>query len=379
MATDCPELDLLNPAEVHIRLHYRTLEADRPLPEHDGQQEPNLLDDLISLVHQQETSGQLINPDPDSRNLSLDPRFSVEPISIEESIFRHSGWRITRSQVYAAMCRAYNEGHIGRHRLHNFANCGSGSYVQLSTDRSQVRLVGNYCHDRLCQVCQTAKARIATQVIADHCKGKLVRFLTLTIRHSQTPLKAQIRRLLAAAHELRRTKGWRDHVAGGCYLFEVKWIPATKTWHPHLHFLAETDWISQKWLSEEWHKITGDSYIVDVRPIQDQHALANYVTKYCGKAVDHAVYASPAALSEYIAAIRSVRVLSTFGSWRGLKLRPKVESKVKWINVGRLDNLIARARAGEAYARRWLEAAMRIPPTCGDDHAPTRPPPDRTP
>ena len=42
----------------------------------------------------------------------------------------------------------------------------------------------------------------------------------------------------------------------------------TKTgeWHPHVHMFALLDtWIDQEHLSETWHEITGDSFVVDIR------------------------------------------------------------------------------------------------------------------
>ena len=43
----------------------------------------------------------------------------------------------------------------------------------------------------------------------------------------------------------------------------------TKEWHPHIHIFALiSDWIDQEELSETWHEITNDSYIVDVRRVK---------------------------------------------------------------------------------------------------------------
>ena len=40
----------------------------------------------------------------------------------------------------------------------------------------------------------------------------------------------------------------------------------TGEWHPHVHMFALLDtWIDQEHLSETWHEITGDSFIVDIR------------------------------------------------------------------------------------------------------------------
>ena len=50
--------------------------------------------------------------------------------------------------------------------------------------------------------------------------------------------------------------------------YEIKRGQGSGLWHPHLHMIAgrevEPD---AEMLSREWHEITGDSFIVDVRPI----------------------------------------------------------------------------------------------------------------
>jgi hypothetical protein len=59
-----------------------------------------------------------------------------------------------------------------------------------------------------------------------------------------------------------------DGVVGAVWSYEVKRGDNSGQWHPHLHMiaLAEVE-PSQERLSREWHQITGDSFIVDVRPI----------------------------------------------------------------------------------------------------------------
>lgn len=238
----------------------------------------------------------------------------------------------------------------------------------MTEDRSKVRAVGNYCHDRMCVPCQQARARDAADAVHAYAQGKLIRFATLTIRHSETPLAAQIKRIYTAFKELRRRTFWKDHVKGGVFFFELKLAQDGKLWHPHLHLLIETDWLPQKELAQSWHEITGDSFIVDVRSVPSPAAAAGYVAKYAGKSFDSGVYAIPAKLDELICAIHGVRTHGTFGTWRNCKLHPKTPSTHVWLRVGRLDNFLQRARHGEEHARRWIEALFRNKPeTPGHD------------
>ena len=74
-------------------------------------------------------------------------------------------------------------------------------------------------------------------------------------------------------HKKRHLKGRISEskkALGAVWSYEVKRGSGSGSWHPHVHAI----WLceeppSQAELSSEWLKITGDSYIVDVRPIND--------------------------------------------------------------------------------------------------------------
>ena len=60
-------------------------------------------------------------------------------------------------------------------------------------------------------------------------------------------------------------------------VFIRKHIQRKKTgeWHPHVHMFALLDtWIDQEHLSETWHEITGDSFIVDIRRVKKINNMA---------------------------------------------------------------------------------------------------------
>lgn len=59
---------------------------------------------------------------------------------------------------------------------------------------------------------------------------------------------------------------------GGVHSIEAKRGKNSGLWHPHVHMI----WLchevpDQRKLSEEWRQLTGDSFIVDVRPFHDQN------------------------------------------------------------------------------------------------------------
>lgn len=60
-------------------------------------------------------------------------------------------------------------------------------------------------------------------------------------------------------------------IEGAVWSYEFKRGKNSGEWHPHVHMIVLTskaNQIDQAELSSEWHSLTGDSYIVDVRPIR---------------------------------------------------------------------------------------------------------------
>lgn len=288
------------------------------------------------------------------------PEYQAEPASELESSFRHSGWQPRRRLVWAALLALG----AGKSRLDRFAQCGSHAVVVYSPTRDAYRIQCNHCHDRFCLPCAQARANCAAAAVAAHlatCPTP-VRFVTLTLRHSQTPLADQIKRLYAAFANLRRSQLWRDRVNGGVAFLEIKYNPRSALWHPHLHMLVQTQWLPQKELAERWHAITGDSFIVDVRPIRDTGEVTSYCTKYATKPFDTAAFAVPAALLELMRALRHHRTMFTFGAWRGVSLTkwPAAdEHPDDWHTIARLDELIPKAQRGNAWAAAIILAATR--------------------
>lgn len=298
------------------------------------------------------------------------------PIALaEESSFRHSSWQPSRRRIFAAMQRL----HMPHRRLMAFANCGSSLW--LMRDGSDLSLASNKCRNRFCEAC----AREKRQYLIDgvfHAATKSTdpcRFITLTLRANSTPLRDQIKRLLASFKALRRQPIWAS-VTGGSWFLEVKVGERSNAWHPHLHIIAQgACWIEHKLLSEAWHAITGDSYIVDIRAIHDNARILNYVTKYVCKPASTTTLADPEKLDEFLVAMHAIRSHQLFGTWRAIK--PDPVSLVKPVSVGPFDGLVSRALTGDPDALRWVTAAVRKWPHLAAAWPTVRclPPPDAPP
>ena len=85
----------------------------------------------------------------------------------------------------------------------------------------------------------------------------------------------------------------------------------------HLHVIAEGAYLPATELSAAWHKITGDSFVVDVRSLKSGKDAAYYVSKYVTKGTSVAVWHNIDTAQEWVTATKGVRICSTYGDWRG--------------------------------------------------------------
>lgn len=283
------------------------------------------------------------------------PEFDVQPITPDESSFRHNGWAVRRQQIWKCLVSI----NARDARLSRFANCGSGLWLEKSEAGDDMRLRCNRCHDRWCVPCMNERCLKMRETLCRIMAGEYARFMTFTLRHSQTPLKDQVDRLYRSFNKLRERESWRKHVLGGASFIEIKLASTDGCWHVHLHCLVVGSFWDQKEISREWHAVTGDSSIIDVRAVGDSQHAINYVTKYVTKPADSTVYASPTHLQELVITLAGRRLCATFGTWRGHKLEQDPPDDVKWISVGSIDNLRSKANQGDGDALRWLEAAAR--------------------
>lgn len=277
--------------------------------------------------------------------------FDLARLSPQEASFRHSGWRHRRVLVWEALKRL----HVGSVSLVRFACCGSAAWVQHSESRGRFRVVANLCRCRWCVPCGVAKAARLVRDLLPQVEGLDIRFITLTLRHSDTPLRDQIDRLYRSYTELKSRPLFRDAVDGAAAFFEVK-VGRDGLWHPHLHILAAGRFIDQKDLSREWHKITGDSSIVDIRRPPERRQVLTYVTKYVTKPLDGSVFSDPCRLDEAICALKGRRLCNGSGCLRKLSGDGQEPGVDDWCTVGRFDALCADASAGDPVAVEVLRA-----------------------
>lgn len=291
------------------------------------------------------------------------------PATDTDVLFRHSGWAPRRRCVSQAL--ASLDG--AAHRAARFDSCGSHAWVLRSLeDPGRYRIACNTCRDRFCSPCANSRARRVANAVGIYAVDRELRLVTLTLRQSGSTLKQDIDRLYSSFASLRRRKEWSESQRGGVYFCEIKRRSTDEGWHTHLHVLTEGVWLDKNWLSRAWRKITGDSFIVDIRPCFNPSLAARYVAKYASKGVHGSFYHDPLALREALLAIKGRRLVGKYGSWSELDFGT-TEAAEEWEPVDSLRRLILRSESGEELAATILEILGRSEPTCSGRSPPPSP------
>ena len=171
--------------------------------------------------------------------------------------------------------------------------CGSYLVFHELVDLDENRLArANFCRQpKLCPLCAMRRAAKEVQahapiVIQQVREMNLTPYmLTMTVKGGPDlaerleHLTASWRKLIKNRRRVRtassRNKGGElSTVDGGRYSIEIKRGKNSGLWHPHLHavILCHLKPDAEK-LAQEWHNVTGDSFIIDVRPMHN-HAEA---------------------------------------------------------------------------------------------------------
>jgi hypothetical protein len=195
-------------------------------------------------------------------------------------------------------------------------------------------------------------------------KAKRARFITISLKHRDVPLKDQIRRLRQCFNRFKRTKFWREHVYGGVAILEVKrekkgWrerpdgtkYQTSGLWHPHLHMITTGTWMDQRTASQRWLKITGDSDRFDIRVVDREESASHYVSKYVTKSCNAEVVNNPEWLAELVGAMHRSRTYNVFGNWVGVDRDAPTDEASDWKPITTVHDLLQARDRGEEWAR----------------------------
>lgn len=177
----------------------------------------------------------------------------------------------------------------------------------------------------LCAIRRGAKALAAYlarwETIERDQSGIKPFLVTLTVKDGPD-LAERFNHLHKAQRELwkRKQRGRGsvlDGVAGAVWSYEVKRGNGSGQWHPHLHMIALAHTAPDaESLSREWYEITGDSFIVDVRPISQDDPVSGFIEvfKYAVKFSEQ----EPADTVHAWQTLKGKRLLASSGCFRGV-------------------------------------------------------------
>lgn len=260
-----------------------------------------------------------------------DPPTSVHPLESTETpdpaspspspprspdSFRHASWKFYRTLTTDALTHLSRQGRVSAVRAERFAECGHTAWIlRHLTTPDRYKVVLDCCHDRFCVPCGRTRAH----VVADNLRRRLAptphRLLTLTLRHSDTPLHSQLTRLFLSFKRLRSRTFWRQRVTGGAAVLELAFNDQTRLWHPHLHVILQGRYMLHSSLRALWLEITGDSDIVDIRILHNAPSIVSYITKYITKPLPARLYSDPDVLRAAIVALNHRKTVFSFGTW----------------------------------------------------------------
>ena len=237
------------------------------------------------------------------------------------------------------------QSYLATKSAHKLSECGNYLLFKNYYTLGEVKLTKmRVCNQHLlCPFCASIRASRSIQrnaprvsdILRQNRKLKPV-LLTLTVANGsdlaerQKHLMDSFRTLIKRRQDwLKKGRGYNEFckLLGGFYSYENTYNEKTGEWHPHLHIFGVLEnWIDQEALSETWHEITLDSYIVDIRRVR-KHKKLGYgeaiaeVCKYALKFGDLSVEKTWEAYM-VLKGDRKVglRLSGSFGLLRGVKM-----------------------------------------------------------
>ena len=248
--------------------------------------------------------------------------------------------RYSKAKNSALDTAKYIEAHGGpqlQQTAQRVASCGDYLVFRHYFTVDQVKLHGA----RLCMkhlLCKLCAIRRGAKYLAAYLQRfELLRaenprlrayLVTLTVKDGED-LKERFDHLHRSQRELwkQKTRGRGsplDGVAGAVWSYEVKRGAGSGKWHPHLHMVALAENLPCEdynegtlgALSAAWHNITGDSFMVNIRPISQEDPATGFVEvfKYAVKFSDQ----SHADTLHAFLTLRGKRLIASSGAFRGV-------------------------------------------------------------
>jgi hypothetical protein len=268
-----------------------------------------------------------------------------KPLAVLESLGGEAREGFQRGQLWARLGRYatardnacqfadFLEGQ-DEHKLAKLLDeCGNYATFRDYFTAGEVRL-SSFCTCKkhlLCPLCAIRRGAKALRVYLARVEALLASdallrpfLVTLTVKNGED-LGERFKHLagrLRTYHRRRsRTRQTGEVRKASSAVWSYEFTNRGKGWHPHVHavWLCREAPDAQK-LSAEWHELTGDSFIVDIRPMNMDDPVAAFceVFKYALKFSD---LGDQDRLHAY-KTLRGKRLQDSFGALRGLDVEP---------------------------------------------------------
>ena len=326
-----------NPVDLHP-LDQQTLELTGELPQLPLLINPDLLESLRHppcSVHTLETSGGDSTRPLESREGDDLP--SEAPPDIDRQDYSYRGYLLKpRIKSYRRALELYAavDGSFGGKFSCRLQQCRKFAWFVQSSVTNKLRVMSSRCKLRWCPICRDVSRMIVTSAVDGWLKlQKYPKMITLTLQHNDDPLSVQIKHLYGSFQKLRRRAYFQKLVTGGVWFFQLKYNSHTEQWHPHIHCLVAGKYLPHARLKNLWFEITGDSQIVDIRPVKDLAGCSREVARYATSPADITAVDLERAMDIYYAT-KHRRICGSWGSAKSLVLKPSpVEDTGEWTKV----------------------------------------------
>lgn len=239
-------------------------------------------------------------------------------------------------QIYSAVDMAENKNYFLR-----LTNCRSVAMFERNEETGKVRVTSEHCGLRWCPLCAKARqGRIMNEVSGWFEKVRRPVLLSLTLKHTTAPLKHQVYHLYKDFKKLRNRQLLKKKSKGGIWFFHIKRSKTDGLWHPHIHCLMDSDYIPKKAVSDLWRKITGGSYVVHLKTVENPRNSVSHAARYAAEPCDMSTLSESDGL-EVFEAMHGKRLCGTWGTGRTMNLRkPPDPDSGSWKFVGSWNEVI---------------------------------------
>jgi len=252
-------------------------------------------------------------------------------------------------------------------RLKAFDSCRTVAWFVRHSVSGKIRVASSRCGNRWCPLCiKTRRFAIVQSVTAWMNKVVQPKFMTLTLKHTNSPLSEQITALYKFFKELKRRPWFKKRVFGGVWFFQVKVSKADGLYHPHIHILFQGRFIDHAKICQIWKQITHGSDIVDIRAVKNPKKAAEYVARYASAPCDLSKETEEKAI-EIATALHGRRICGSWGLAKSVKFKPSLpDDAAQWQKLGGFNQIIEGAKWNDIdseIVKCWKDGTMcRIVP-----------------